>query len=80
MIVNETEYNPLRDILDILPVEFVPMEKEILNSINKLLFSAGVVAENEKDVSILINTLVKVGIIVVKFDKDGNGFIKRGYN
>lgn len=78
MILNQSEYNPLKDILDLLPSEPVPLTNEILDSINKLLFNAGVVTGSKKELGICIDILAKLGLFEITYSSPNNFFIKRG--
>lgn len=70
MILNQSNHNPLKDILEELPKELTPLSNRMFDAIRKHLFSGGVACENDKDVETCLHFMRDLGIISLeKLDK-----------
>lgn len=63
MIIKGWNYNPLPEIVKILPKDKSQVNEQHLNIIQKEMFKAGIIPESEKDVDIILKLLVELNIL-----------------
>ena len=79
MIRNPSSINPLKNIIEALPDKWAILRKGLVDDINKLLFQAGVVCENENETLKCIDLLKQLKVLEID-SNDSLVYIKRGIN
>lgn len=80
MIINQSELNPLKDIIQLISNTARVLTIPLMNDIRAKLFSAGICCESDQEFEQCLEILRELGIVDIERIERGRILIKRGTN
>lgn len=80
MILNSNEYNPLAEIIKLIPGTQRVLTIPLMNDIRKEFFKAGLLAESDEEFEQCLEILRELDIVEIERADNGRILIKQGKN